>query len=178
MIDIGIDRPGHSTRLLVQQALGLYKPEALIHFLSDRDAIVRTAAARELQQRGGELALDEAKRLSLSRRGVDREIAAFLLGQLGTPKRPFRRQSLPVLSSLLFDKSAAVREAAAAALGHLRFRAAVSVLIDASADPIAGVRSAVAFALTQFPGDELAQRCLLVLSKDRDKEVRLWANAK
>lgn len=175
MIDIGIDRPGCSTRLLIQQALALYRPEAILPFLEDGDIVVRTAAARELQLRGGELALTAAKHLRESKQAKNREIAAFLLGQLGAPKRPFKKESIPILSELLFDRSSSVREAAAAALGHLKSSAAIAVLVEASNDPSANVRSAVAFALSKFPNNDIAKKCLKLLSNDSAEEVRRWA---
>jgi HEAT repeat protein len=178
VIDIGIDKPGHSTRLLIQQALGLYAPQVLVQFLRDKDSIVRTAAARELQQRGAQIAFDEAKSLISSKRAIDREIGAFLLGQIGIPMRLYKEESSPLLIGLLSDKSAIVRAAAASSLGHLLASDAVLDLINAGYDSVPKVRSAVAFALSKFPSNEHAERCLLRLSEDEDSDVRLWAKNK
>ena len=56
--------------------------------LSEQDAIVRTAAARELQMRGGRDIFEKVQHLSGNENPETREIAAFILGQIGTPKMP------------------------------------------------------------------------------------------
>lgn len=177
MIDVGTDRPGHSLKLLVFQALKLYETSALLPLLLDKDSIVRAAVARELQGRGGEVVYHEAVRLLASRTSATREIAAFLLGQLSYPEYPFAAQSVPLLIAVLRkDKSASVRASAAAALGHLRKKSALSALLFASNDGSAEVRVCVAFALSMYPRSMQAKECLLRLSKDKDEEVRRWAS--
>jgi HEAT repeat protein len=177
MIDIGVDRPGHSLRILVFQALRLYGTSALLPLLLDKSSIVSTATVRELQGRGGEVVYDEAVRLLASKLGYVRETAAFLLGQLGYPDYPFAAQSVPLLIEVLRkDKSASVRASAAAALGHLRKKSALPPLLVASKDGAADVRASVAFALSKFPRSVEAKKCLLRLARDRDEEVRRWAS--
>ena len=63
---------------------------------------------------------EHARQLATSKKKDDREIAAFILGQLGTPERPFKGESLPLLQKLCADRSAEVRETAVASLGHLK----------------------------------------------------------
>ena len=53
MIDVGTDREGHSVRMLVSAALRAYPTATLFQFLEDRDVIVRSLAARQLQLRAG-----------------------------------------------------------------------------------------------------------------------------
>ncbi|MGA4817248.1 hypothetical protein ACPA9J_31210 [Pseudomonas aeruginosa] len=74
--------------------------------LSEQDAIVRTAAARELQMRGGVTYLRKFSIYLETRIPETREIAAFILGQIGTPKMPFKDESLPTLLSLADDEDA------------------------------------------------------------------------
>lgn len=119
-IDISTDRSGTALRMLVFQALKAYPTKALLPFLRDSDSIVRTAAARQLQVRGGSAVFEHARQLATSKKKDDREIAAFILGQLGTPERPFKGESLPLLQKLCADRSAEVRETAVASLGHLK----------------------------------------------------------
>ena len=176
MIDISVDlKPGRSLRLLVFQAIQLYPSHALIPFLNDRTDIVRTAAARELQIRGEVETFDLAEKMIKSRRSLDRDLGAFLLGQLGTPRMPYKKRSVPLLIPLLTDRSALVRESAASALGHLQAKEAIAALVAASDDPVADVRRGVASALISFPRNKAARLCLRKLANDIDEDVRYWA---
>jgi HEAT repeat protein len=173
MIEITSDEPGHSLKTLLWQAVKLYDTKALLPLLRDKDSLVRTTVARELQVRGDVLTFDEAMVMGHSKKASEREIAAFLLGQLGTPNFPFKERSIPVLETQLEkDKNAAVRATAAASLGHLQSESSVPLLINASTDAHADVRIAVAFALSIFPDNRDATKCLKKLSMDKDKDVR------
>ena len=67
--------------LLVFQALKQYSTNALVPMLEDKDVIVRSAVARELQIRGGDDVFTAAQNLGASERHESREIAAlFVLG--------------------------------------------------------------------------------------------------
>lgn len=176
MIDVGISSSS-SLRLLVFQALKSYETKPLFQFLSDRSSIVRTAAARELQMRGGSDTFQKGAELLNSTSATSREIGAFLLGQLGTPNMPFRDESVPLLELRLSeDPSPAVREAAAAALGHLHALQSVDVLISAACDETAQVRAAVAFSLSRLQDSPRAISCLKQLQHDLDPMVREWAS--
>jgi hypothetical protein len=93
MTDDSADRAGHSLRTLVWQALRLYRTDLLYQFLCDKDVIVRTIAARELQTRGTRKVYEYVSRHANDKSTVMREISAFVLGQLGTPDRPFRARA-------------------------------------------------------------------------------------
>lgn len=149
-IDIGIDRKGHSIRMLVYQALEQYPTRSLFPFLHDRSAIVRTAAARRLQTRGGREVLDYGLQLTVSKVRSDREIGAFLLGQLGTPNQPYGVESIPSLITLCADTAAEVRVAAIAALGHLRAKKAISAIQRATRDPVLMVQEMAKSVLRQL----------------------------
>lgn len=175
MIDAGISSLS-SLRLLVFQALKGYETKVLFQFLGDRSSIVRTAAARELQMRGGNDVFQKGVELLGSKSAVKREIGAFLLGQLGTPNMPFRDETIPLLESRLReDPFPAVREAAAAALGHLHAVQSVDALISAADDETAQVRAAIAFSLSRFQDSPEALSCLKQLQHDQDPMVREWA---
>jgi HEAT repeat protein len=177
MIDIGIDQPGHSLRMLVSQALRSYKTRNLYQFLEDRDPVVRTAAAREIQIRGTRDSYKYLLKMLDDKRGFIREICIFTLGQLGTPEYPFREESVSVLMRYLAnDRNVAVRAAAAAALGHLRAIEALDSLIEASSDSSAEVRSNVAFALKMMKTRAKARNTLAMLKQDKNDNVRFWAN--
>lgn len=131
MIDSGVDKRGNSLRTLIYQAMRLYETSALFPFLRDRDSVVRAAAVRELRSRDGRTAFDEASKLLNSKKAFEREVAAFLLGQIGIPRRLFPKESVPLVATILKnDKSAAVRATAAASLGHLGDDSAIGPLID------------------------------------------------
>ena len=95
--------------LLVFQALKQYPTNALVPMLEDKDVIVRSAVARELQIRGGDEVFIAAQKLGASERHESREIAAFLLGQLSTPTLPYLEQSVPLLKVHLKDDYHEVR---------------------------------------------------------------------
>lgn len=162
-------------KLLAAQALREYSIEALLPMLEDSDPIVRTLVARELQVRGGEEVFCYAKKLSASRRFEHREIAAFLLGQLGTPHLSFRKQSLPLLEQLLDDEYFEVKGAAIAALGHLKASQLASKIICLASSDDDYVRENVAFALSCIDLTKDGLKVLRKLKKDNNPDVSDWA---
>lgn len=112
-IDV-LDASDDRLRLAVARALLTYGDDELLACIADPDSIVRTAAARTLHVRGGRSIFDHAIALADHPRYDMREIAAFILGQLGTPAYPFAAASFPVLGRLMEDPYWEVRRAAAA----------------------------------------------------------------
>ncbi|MDD5271833.1 MAG: HEAT repeat domain-containing protein [Methylovulum sp.] len=170
------DASNSTLRLLVWQALKQYSTTALLPMLRERDDIVRTAVARELQIRGGDDVFKEATVLILEKRFEDRDIAAFLLGQLGTPQYPFRDQSIPYLCKLLSDDYWEVRSTAATSLGHLRADEAAENLIVLVSDTEPEVRESVAFALSFLTRTPAIHSALEQLMGDNNANVRDCAN--
>jgi HEAT repeat protein len=104
-----------------------------------------------------------------------RREAARILGQLGTPDRPFRQEACPLLTKLLEnDADSSVRASAAAALGHLGNAAAIPYLIQSAKDPEPEVRHDIAFALGHFNSPEVVE-ALISLSGDPVEDIRSWA---
>jgi HEAT repeat protein len=135
----------------------------------------RFAAAQQLHLRGDNRTFEYVVSLSKAQDASYRDVATFTLGQLGTPNRPFRKQSIPILSNLLrYDPISQVRAGAAAALGHLSALESFEYLNDASKDKDADVRASVAFALGTIK-DEKAIQPLIKLTHDDDSEVVSWA---
>ena len=163
-------------RLLVFQALKLYSTPALVPMLLDKDLIVRSAVARELQIRGGDDVFIAAKKLGAAERHESREIAAFLLGQIGTPSFPYRDQSIPLLKAHLSDPYHEVRSAAAAALGHLHADEALNELLLLATDSEPDVRECMAFALGLIKANEESIAVLRRLSEEQNKDVRECAD--
>lgn len=177
MITSGIDKDGESLRLLVAQALRSYPTESIHPFLEDKNVLVRSAAAREVQIRGEFVSFQYAIGLLQDKRAYVREIGVFILGQHGTPTYPYKAESIALIAErLTSDKSSAVRAAAAAGLGHLRAYEALEILIEAASDASADVRACVAFALNGMKRRTRAREVLRTLKKDVNGEVRFWAD--
>lgn len=110
-----------------------------------------------------------------------RLVAVEILGQFGYPSgRPYREETLPILLPVL-DQAEDPRllQAAVTALAHLGDGRALTPVLRLAAHRDAGIRRAVAFALTsitdeRFPAPE-AVEALLALSHDPDEAVRDWA---
>lgn len=106
-----------------------------------------------------------------------REIAAFVLGQLGTPKCPYANESFPILATLADDPYFEVRCAATAALGSLASLghppppAIGDRIVKASTDDASDVRAAAAFSLGCIEST-YALKALRKLSVDTDSGVR------
>lgn len=135
----------------------------------------RFAAAKELQLRGGKTTFNYAVTLTKSERSQSREISAFLLGQLGTPERPFAESTMPLLVDLLAkDTAPNVRAAAAAAIGYLGLADGFSAIENALSDGDVSVREYAAFALGRLHDLRAVER-LLQLTFDNNPEVVYWA---
>lgn len=114
--------PSNSTsRLLIWQALRKYPTKALFPMLQDKEPVVRTSVARELQMRGGGAVWRFAKDLCKSKKTHDRVIGIFIISQLGTPRLPYQQESLDLIDSLLSrERSSEVVKECLYAIGHLR----------------------------------------------------------
>jgi HEAT repeat protein len=178
MID-EIDSTDSTLRALLWRALKNYSSLELLNLVRDSDYIVRTAAAKQLHFRPESEVFDAVLKLCSSPIEFEREIGAFILGQLGTPQKPFRDQSVPTLLNLIQDKSADVRAAAAAAFGHLYYKdmpvTVEKALFDAASDNDVIVRCCVASSLGGAANVEQAEKILLQLVSDLDEEVREYA---
>jgi hypothetical protein len=148
------DGSSSTSRLLIWQALKEYSTKALLPLLNDKEAIVRTAVAREFQVRGGSAVWRLAKGLSNSRRKHDRVMGLFILSQLGTPSLPYQQQSFDLIDSLLRrERSSEVIEEALYAIGHLRkgqpirHEQLVKRIVNISARRGSALSNAKAFAL-------------------------------
>lgn len=177
-----IDNPDHSTetlKLLASQALKAWNTDAVLSLLSDSDYIVRTMAARELQVRGDKKIFDHVIGFESSKTDHMREICAFILGQLGTPKNPFKKESIPILLKLFADANAEVRVAAAVSLGKICFDGmpleVENALYRAVSDEDADVRCGVGSSLGYASNRQETLDALDKLFQDSNKEVREYA---
>jgi HEAT repeat protein len=135
----------------------------------------KRAAASQLTIRGGKANFKKAIEFCNSKNPYVRVEGAHILGQLGTPKRPFKMESTPILINLLeHDSNENVRASAAAALGHIENPEVVPILVKHVADPSEQVRHDLAFALGCYSMPEVIDP-LIALSNDPNQAVRSWA---
>ena len=158
----------------IREKLKGLSTDELINKLSSESEAVRFTAARILQIGGEENAFDASKMLLATNSAQNREVGAFLLGQLGTPHFPYSDQSLPLLLKAIDDEVAYVRAAAIASLGHLEAIVNNNILVNLLVDKSSDVRRELAFALSKLKTD-IASELLIQLAKDEDEEVKDWA---
>ena len=128
-----------------------------------------------LAYRGDEEVLFRAQALSHDEDPRERGIAAFLLGQLGTPVRTFPAESAAALEAMAAgEQDPGVLEAIAHGFGHLGEPYGLDTLLRLTAHADPRVREAAAIALA---GREAAPAvdALIRLSRDEHSEVRDWA---
>ena len=176
MIDL-LDASSDQLRLAVARSFLVYSTPTLIELLSDDNVIVRTSAARELQTRGGVDVFQAGLAAARHPRFEMREIAAFLLGQLGTPKCPYAEMTYPILVSLLDDPyyevvAASVRAfGSLASLGHFANDEIFAMVRRLETADKSDVRGAVAYSLG-FLDDDDGKGVLERLACDCAIEVR------
>jgi HEAT repeat protein len=150
--------------------------------LSMKSVSARDRRVWQLQTLGSREVFDRAARLCQSRAVERRELGADILAQLGyQTNKPFKTESLPILTALLADRSSAVVASAIHALGHLEAIELVPKLIPFADSDDRAVRFALAtalpwLALHQKPRDrEPAIQATIQLTADTDANVRNWA---
>lgn len=153
--------------------------DELFQLLFDDDDIVRTIAATVLHLRGDPQLFDRILDLASHQDAYVRDFCAFLLGQYGTPMRPYRELSIDTLLKLIKDDSYEVRAGAAAAIGHLYYKhmpkLVEEALFKAASDRSATVRLSVAYALGSSSDLEKAEKILTNMLNDKSQNVVEWA---
>ncbi|QDU93604.1 HEAT repeat domain-containing protein [Lignipirellula cremea] len=139
---------------------------------ADEDAVWQ--AVYTLQRRGDREVLERADELSVSNCFRERELAAWILGDLGAPERIFRRRCLQILTAMLQpDEEPSVLASVLTAVSHYEHRL-VSQVVSCAGHADAGVRLGVVNALSGQE-DPQAIAGLISLSSDPEVEVRDWA---
>lgn len=128
-----------------------------------------------LAARGTREVLDAMAELSREGDAAARELAAYVLGQLGAgvPALP-AEQDAALHAMAAVEQDPRVLTAIACAFGHLGASRGNDWLLAHAAHPDADVREAVAFALGGRPGDDVLA-ALVRLSGDPEADVRDWA---
>jgi HEAT repeat protein len=164
------------SRYFVQKGMSDLSPAQLIDLLTQDDPIVRSSAGFLLHLSGGNSEdFDRIAALATHADAHVREVAAYVLGQFGTPDYPFRVASVPLLSRMTRDSNDEVRVSAISALGHLRGDDAWEAILSAVADPSPDVRSVVALLLEFLDGSERSVAALRALAGDLNSDVRAAA---
>lgn len=166
------DETGMLSRYFVRKGMSDCSTLQLIDLLTDDDRIVRSSAGFLLHISGGSSAdFERVAGLASHAEAYVREVAAYVLGQFGTPDYPFHAQSIPLLSLLAHDADDEVRLAAVSALGHLRGEAAWEVILASAGDSSPDVRWVVAWLLEFSDGSERSVVALTALAEDVDSAV-------
>ena len=153
--------------------------DELFQLLFDDDDIVRTISATVLHLRGDPQLFNKILELATHQDAYVRDFCAFLLGQYGTPEKPYRELSIDTLLKLIKDDSYEVRAGAAAALGHLYYKdmppLVEEALFKAAYDRSATVRLSVACALGSSTDMKKAEKILKNMLNDKSQNVAEWA---
>jgi methionyl-tRNA formyltransferase len=128
-----------------------------------------------LAARGSRDVLDAMAALGAEPDPADRQVAAFVLGQLGYGQPAFPDEQAAALHALAErEQDPEVLAAIACAFGHLGAPHGDDWLLARAGDADADIREAVAFALGGRPGPRVLS-ALIALSGDAEDDVRDWA---
>jgi HEAT repeat protein len=137
-------------------------------------------AVHELRRIGSRSVFDKAAEWCRSQDPLVRARGLDVLAQIGKtvdhPSNAFQDESFSVVTRVLREElEIQPLDSAIAALGHLDSPAGIPLIIQHQSHPSSNIRFSVACALGSFPNDPRSARCLLLLMKDADEEVRDWA---
>jgi HEAT repeat protein len=145
----------------------------------DPDGPIRWKAVGVLHARGDVETFTEARRLCAGDSRKERVLGVDILGELGTPQRPFIDKTLSLLRYLAaVDDDVRVLHAVLIAFGHLRDQRALPSVIELAAHEDPTVRYGAAYALSHVlgrPPDPAGLAALRRLAKDPDEDVADWA---
>ncbi len=128
-----------------------------------------------LAHRGDEEVLFRARAMASVEDPVSRGVAAYLLGQLGTPVRTFPAESAAALEEMAASEAdPEVLAAVAHGFGHLGEIYGLDTLLRLAGHDEERVREAAAIALAGRTGEQ-PLGALIALSQDESSKVRDWA---
>lgn len=152
----------------------------LLCFVRSKNALVRDLVIREFHVRPSREVLEIALSLLREKKAVARAAGYLILGQLGSPDRPFRGDSMrSILAGMESEKSPSVRSAIAYAVGHLvppkeSHEQIIDGLLHFLDAKNKSLRVAVAFAVSGLSMSGRLDRLLKKLLADGDQDVREW----
>jgi HEAT repeat protein len=149
---------------------------------NENDDDVRWRYIQILHQRGNKEVFDEAEILCKSDDSKKIALGADILGQLGTPKLPFKKESLSTLlnlteTNLRFsenDKDITAFQSVIFALGRMENKKARLRILDFKNHASEEIRLAVVHGISGIEEKPEIQ-ALIKLSNDSDGDVRNWA---
>ena len=158
----------------------------LFDFLKDPDYRVRTLAAQAIQMKfATKDTFNRVLRMINSNNIINREIGAYILGQLGTPKMPFAQDSLAELYKLLDNNEEDdVLVSAISSIGHiLSYRQDLLPIPNNFIDKIIffskvsnpDIRIATAMTLASIGNITKVQEAIKKLLNDENQKVQEWA---
>ena len=146
--------------------------------LLDAEGQERWQVVTDFHRRADRSAFEAAFALARVEDLRERMIGLDVLGQFGSPGRPFLEETLPVVIEACDDWRPGVVQSAVVALGHLADPRGLDAALRQAAHDDEDVRQAVAFTLPSVTGDVAspeAVAALVRLSSDRSDFVRDWA---
>jgi HEAT repeat protein len=150
----------------------------LRHALNTRDEKAAWECVVVLHARGTREVFFAAEQLCRSSDSRKRRLGADILGQLGTPARPFRRESLKILHNLLCTESAPkVLNSMLTAIGHCQEKnnqQGLGRIAKLRAHRSENVRFGVVMALLGRT-NRISLNTLISLTTDTSDDVRDWA---
>ncbi len=152
----------------------------LLCFICSKDALVRDLIIREFHLRPSREVFEIAVALIHDKRAQARESGYLILGQLGSPNRPFRDDSMPlIMLGLESERSVSVQCAIACAIGHLEPPQSFHTkIIDGFLRYLDSNRKslqlAIAFAVARLSTSDQLDRLLEKLLSSGDPDVKEW----
>lgn len=152
----------------------------LLCFVCSKDALVRDLVIQEFHVRPSREVFEIASALVHDKRARAREAGYLILGQLGSPDRPFRDESMPlIMQGLELERLVSAQCAIAFAIGHLvPPKALHGKIIDDLLRYLDGNRKslqvAVAFAVAGLSISDQLNRLLEKLLSDGNEDVKEW----
>jgi len=167
---------------LVWKGMDISTLDELYVYLLDTDYRVRTLSAQAIQMKYATKEVFEKISLMLSSdNSNEREIGAYILGQLGTPKMPFVKESLPLLYKLFDDSNEEVVEVSISSVGHLwsytntSDNENIDKVIRFTKHKNPEIRISAVMTLASAKYSEKVINTINKLLNDEDEEVREWA---
>lgn len=152
-----------STKELIEAALGEENEDARWEYVAT------------LHRLGSCEVFDAARDLCESGVPLEETLGADILGQLGIPELPFKKESVLILLKVIdSENDVNVVQAATMALGRMEDSRAIEKLLELRNHANEDVRLAVTHGLLTLE-DDSAVNVLIGLSSDEDEDVRNWA---
>jgi len=156
--------------------------EEIYDCLTNEDYRVRSFAAQTIQvSYATERSFKISVKMLSSSQAYQREIGAYILGQLGTPKMPFVKESLPLLYKLFEDNDEEVVVVSISSVAHLwsytdsSDNESINKIIEFTKHKNPEIRISAVMALASSKYTKKVRETIYKLLNDEDEEVREWA---